>query len=59
MTGTLSINMKQMAKFKVCADNVHLHENIMRNRGGFYTLDARPYVEELTEQNIFFTFTKA
>jgi hypothetical protein len=58
MVGTLSVNMSQMSKFKVFADNVHLHSNIIINKGKFFTLDARPYMEQLNEYGIFYTFTQ-
>jgi hypothetical protein len=58
MAGTLSINMSQMSKFNVCADNVRLHENIMMSKGKFFTLDARAYIEELNLFGIFYTFTQ-
>ena len=54
--GTLSINISQMSQFNITADNVHLHENITRNNGKFFTLDARPYIEELNLFGIFYTF---
>ena len=57
--GTISINMKQFhEKFIVTADNVRLHENINRNKGKFFTLDERPYIEELNLFNIFYIFSE-
>lgn len=56
--GTIRVNMAQMNKFNVTADNVHLHENITRNKGNFFTLDVRPYMEELNLFGIFYTFTE-
>jgi hypothetical protein len=58
MSGTFSVNMDQMAKFKVYSDNVHVHAMIMRNRGKFFTLDASSYIDELTAFGIFYTFVE-
>ena len=53
--GTLSVNMKQMNKWIVTADNVSFFNNIQINKGKFFTLDVRPYKELLTDFGIFFT----
>ena len=58
MMGTFSINMKQFhAKFKVTSDNVRIHENVVINKGKFFTMDAQRYIEELNLFGIFYTFT--
>lgn len=57
MSGSMSVNMSQMNKFKVYSDNVKFYDNIMKFKGKFYTLDARPYMEVLNEYGIFYTFT--
>jgi hypothetical protein len=59
MMGTMSINMQQFrAKFNVTSDNVVMFEKIMATSGKFFTLDARPYVEELGLFGIFYTLTQ-
>lgn len=56
--GELSINVQQVKeKFKVTADNAHRYSHILAVKGLFFTLDARPYMEELNEFGIFYTFT--
>ena len=52
---TISINMKQISKFKVYPDNIKTYENIVLNNGKFITIDARTYVYWLNEFNIFYT----
>jgi hypothetical protein len=55
----MSINMQQFrAKFNVTSDNVVMFEKIMATSGKFFTLDARPYVEELGLFGIFYTLTQ-
>jgi len=56
--GEINVNMKDMKKFKVTSDNVVCFENIKKNKGSFFTLDFRPYVEFFSEFNIFFTVTQ-
>lgn len=56
MFGLLSVNMKQMSKFKVDADNIRVYDHIMKNKGKVSTLDARSYIEQLNEFGIFYTF---
>jgi hypothetical protein len=59
MMGTMSINMKQFrAKFNVTSDNVIMFEKITETGGKFFTLDTRPYVEELGLFGIFYTLTQ-
>jgi hypothetical protein len=55
--GTLTVNMSQLLeKFCVTSDNIHLYDNMVKNKGSFFTLDARPYMEELNLFGIFYTF---
>lgn len=51
----ISVNMKQMDRWVVDQSNVKFFDHIMKNKGKVSTLDTRPYVEYLTEFNIFFT----
>lgn len=52
----ISVNMKQFReKFKVYSDNVKVFEAITKTNGQMFVLDAKPYVDELTEQGIFYT----
>lgn len=53
--GTVRVNMAQMSRWPVYQDNVRFFDAIMRNNGVVSCLDVRPYVELLTEYNIFFT----
>lgn len=53
--GELSVNMKQLKRWKVDSDNVKFYDKIWQNQGKFYTLDVRPYVELLQKYNIFYT----
>lgn len=55
--GLISVNMKQMGRWKVTADNVRFYDAIMQNKGKFHTLDDRPYVDWLNEFNIFYTLS--
>ena len=57
-SGTINVNMVDMKKFNVCSDNVRVFESIKKNKGSFFTLDTRPYVEELNEFGIFYTITQ-
>lgn len=56
-SGSLSVNMNQMNKWKVDQDNVQRYDTIMSNKGKFQTLDTRPYEEYLNEFGIFYTKT--
>jgi len=49
MQATIKINMKQMARWNVDSDNVKFFDVIQINKGSFFTLDSRPYVELLNE----------
>ena len=53
----LPVNMKDMKKFNVYSDNIRIFDQIHKNNGHIETLDVRPYVEILTDFNIFFTVT--
>ena len=55
--GTINVNMKDMKKFNVYSDNIRIFDQIHKNNGHIETLDVRPYVEILTDFNIFFTVT--
>ena len=55
----ITINMKQMHKWNVDSDNVRFYDQIMKTKGKVVTLDARGYVEFLTEFNIFFTVSQS
>jgi len=54
----IRVNVQQMSRWNVTADNVREYDSIMRNGGEVLTLDARPYVERLCEFSIFYTLTK-
>jgi hypothetical protein len=56
--GTIRVNISQMDRWKVCADNVQYYNSIMIAGGTFLTLDAKPYVDLLNEFNIFYTLTR-
>jgi len=53
--GKVSVNLKQMPRWKVTQDNVKYYDHIMKNHGKVETLDVRPYLELLTDFNIMFT----
>lgn len=53
--GELCINMKHMKKWIVTECNVKYYNHIMLNNGVIVTLDKQPYIELLTDFNIFFT----
>lgn len=51
----IKVNMNQMNRWVVDQDNVKFFDNIMKSKGKVMTLDSRPYINFLTEFNIFFT----
>ncbi len=51
----IRVNMKQMGRWVVTADNVREYDSIMRTKGIVCTLDSRPYVDSLQEFGIFYT----
>ena len=51
----LMVNMKQMRKWEVTADNVKFYDSIMKTKGRVIALDFRPYMELLSEFGIFYT----
>jgi hypothetical protein len=56
--GTISVNMSQMNRWKVYSDNVRYYDSIMSTNGKVVTLDTKPYVDLLTDFNIFYTLTR-
>lgn len=56
MGKTITVNMKQFKeKFRVYSDNVKIFEAIEAAKGSFFTWSPEIYIDELTNQNIFFT----
>ena len=56
MSTLLNIDMQQFRrKWKDYSDNVKFGEVIRLNKGHFWALDQRPYIEWLTEFGINFT----
>jgi hypothetical protein len=56
MAGHFSINMDQMKRFKVFSDNLCIYENILNTGGKFFTINEQPYIDNLCEYGIFYTF---
>ncbi len=58
-SGSLSVNMKHMHKWKVDQDNVRYYDKIMASKGKVQSLDTRPYEDHLNHFNIFYTSTRS
>jgi hypothetical protein len=56
-SGLLSVNLAQMKKWKVYSDNIRYYDAIMAAKGKLHVLDVRPYMDNLNDFSIFYTFT--